>query len=213
MKKLLKEWRRFLREEEPEETPEQAIDRKLAKILLRDQNQFIELLPASDKPLDQFLQPLGFEDILRLVANRQAANPEILLAVFEAAKEPEEAEDDKNEKKSWLRVTSWERRHLRNRIGQNPSTPPWVLWKILDDVDTRAGMTMNKAAPPEILDKLARQNGDYHFNIISNPNTSLETLEFISKKYEAYDDISYTQHHRKALADEEIERRKRRPAT
>tara|TARA_R110000824_G_scaffold178785_4_gene358672 strand:- start:6682 stop:7290 length:609 start_codon:yes stop_codon:yes gene_type:complete len=198
MKLIMENWRKYFVESN-KETSEQAIERKLKRLLSTDQNQFMELLPATDKPLEHFLQPLGFEGILRLVTNKQAASPEILSAVFEAAQEPQE-----DEERSWLRVDPWERRHLRNRVGQNPSTPPSILWNLLDDPGTRVGMTMNKAAPPEILDKMARMTKDYHRNIVNNPNTSLETLKFISKEHEG-DDESWTDF----WANKEIERRKR----
>jgi hypothetical protein len=192
-------------QEEPQETEEQKIERKLKRLLTIDQEQFLTLYDQlSDKPVEYFISGLEFEGILKLVVNPEA-KPQILSMVYNAAKE-------RKGKGILRKIPTWQKIHLRNRVGQHSHTPVEILQDLLGDYDARGGMTMNKGAPPEILDKLAEMDEIYHRNIIHNPNTSIETLKFIVAEHPPDADgvNRYTYHD--ALRDEaedEIEHRNR----
>ena len=189
--------RRGIKEEE-EVDPSEEINRKLRKLLVKDQEQFLALYDQlSDESVEYFIAGLEFDDVQRLVADREAS-PEILTSIYKAAKG-----------RSWLKLAGWQKIHLRNRIAQNENTPVELMRDLLKDYDSRDSMTLNKAVPPEILDKLADMDISYHGNIIHNPNTSIETLKFIAKEHEGYDAYS----HRGILrfdAEMEIEDRMRK---
>ena len=166
--------------EEEEIDPTIEIERKLKKLLLKDQAQFLALYDQlTDKTLQDLLSELEFDDLQKLVADKEA-NPEILSPIYQAAKG-----------KSWLNMAGWQKIHLRNRIAQNSNTPVEIMRDLLDDYDSRDSLTLNKSAPPEILDRLAEMDDSYHGNIIHNPNTSIETLKFIAKEHEGYDSFSH----------------------
>jgi hypothetical protein len=134
------------------------------------------------------------------------AKPQILSMVYNAAKE-------RKGKGILRKVPSWQKIHLRNRVGQHPLTPVEILQDLLGDYDARGGMTMNKGAPPEILDKLAEMDISYHKNIIHNPNTSMETLKFIIAEHPPDDEDPNRYTYRDILRDEaedEIEQRLRK---
>ena len=192
-------------QEEPQETEEQKIERKLKRLLTIDQEQFLALYDQlSDKPIEYFISGLEFEGILKLVVNPEA-KPQILSMVYNAAKE-------RKGQGILRKIPSWQKIHLRNRVGQHPLTPVEILQDLLGDYDAREGMTMNKGAPPEILDKLAEMDTSYHKNIIHNPNTSMETLKFIIAEHPPDDEDPNRYTYRDILRDEaedEIEQRLR----
>ena len=193
MKKLLKEWRKFLNEEEtdePKETDEQKLERKLKRLLVTPdggQGQFLALYDQlSDKPVEYFVQGMKFEDLLYIVVEPDA-KAEILSAVYKLAL-PESAH----------KMMRRSKQHLRNRIGQNANTPMEILEHLMNDYDARHGITMNPNATPEMLDKLAEADYTHHGNIIKHPNTSLETLKFISEENTGFQPFS----HRNSLKED-----------
>ncbi len=166
--------------EEEEVDPTIEIERKLKKLLLKDQAQFLALYDQlTDKTLEELMSELEFDDVQKIVADKEAS-PEILTPIYKASKS-----------RSWLKLAGWQKIHLRNRIAQNSNTPVEIMRDLLDDYDSQDSLTLNKAAPPEILDKLAEMDDSYHNNIIHNPNTSIETLKFIAKQHEGHSNFSH----------------------
>ena len=101
----------------------------------------------------------------------------------------------------------WLKKRLVNDIAENPNTPVVILQGLMDDYDSGLSLTMNPSSTPEMLDKLASMDNDYHYNIAVNPSTSLETLRFISKEHEGYDETHGREHHIYQVANMEIEDR------
>ena len=130
----------------------------------------------SDKPVEYFVQDMKFEDLLYMVVGD--AKAEILSAVYKLA-----------QPKSPHKMMRRSKEHLRNRIGQNANTPMEILEDLMNDYDARHGITMNPNATPEMLDKLAEADYTHHGNIIKHPNTSLETLKFISGENTGFQSI------------------------
>jgi len=197
MKKLLKEWRNFLKEED-EENPNAEIERKLKRLLVTPdggQAQFLALYDQlSDKPVEYFVQNMKFDDLLYMVVEPDA-KAEILSVVYKVA-----------QPKSPHKMMRRSKEHLRNRIGQHANTPMEILKVLVKDYDARHGITMNPNATPEMLDELADADHTHHGNIIKHPNTSLETLKFISEENTGFERFSHREN-LKDDADIEIEDR------